>query len=273
MFKHSKVLNLSPQIRQGGDENKVSYKNFRKLASNLASTTRKARAREVVKVDCVVVFLLFSYFVFLANETCLVFGFHQLLPPRRRFCKCRGRAAAKIQICQKGEVAKIQICQRQKFAPWCWHLTKKWSFFEIFHLSKWIEVSFENLLSAFQSGRLQPLGGILPLRGRGWISYLGGRRSCQVEPPADCQGIRGGCWDHQEARSSNSRRGPPPGRAACLAIQVKGEDGRQPTSHEESKPTSHGEGGSQPTGERRSWKCGQATLIICRQPVHLLSAM
>ena len=82
--------------------------------------------------------------------------------------------------------------------------------------------------------------------------YLGGRRSCQVEPPADCQGIRGGCWDHQEARSSNSRRGPPPGRAACLAIQVKGEDGRQPTSHEESKPTSHGEGGSQPTGERRS---------------------
>ena len=78
MFKHSKVLNLSPQIRQGGDENKVSYKNFRKLASNLASTTRKARAREVVKVDCVVVLLLFSYFVFLANETCLVFGFHQL---------------------------------------------------------------------------------------------------------------------------------------------------------------------------------------------------
>ena len=105
-----------------------------------------------------------------------------------------------------------------------------------------MEVSFENLLSAFQSGRLQPLGGFLPLRGRGWISYLGGRRSCQVEPPADCQGIRGGCWDHQEARSSNSRRGPPPGPAACLAIQVKGEEGRQPTSHEESKPTSHGEG-------------------------------
>ena len=101
MFKHSKVLNLSPQIRQGGDENKVSYKNFRKLASNLASTTRKARARKVVKVDCVVVLLLFSYFVFLANETCLVFGFHQLLPPRRRFCKCRGGAVAKIQICQK----------------------------------------------------------------------------------------------------------------------------------------------------------------------------
>ena len=109
MFKHSKVLNLSPQIRQGGDENKVSYKNFRKLASNLASTTRKARAREVVKVDCVVVFLLFSYFVFLANETCLVFGFHQLLPPRRRFCKCRGGAAAKIQICQKVKSQKYKF--------------------------------------------------------------------------------------------------------------------------------------------------------------------
>ena len=109
MFKHSKVLNLSPQIRQGGDENKVSYKNFRKLASNLASTTRKARVREVVKVDCVVVLLLFSYFVFLANETCLVFGFHQLLPPRRRFCNCRGGAAAKIQICQKVKTQKYKF--------------------------------------------------------------------------------------------------------------------------------------------------------------------
>ena len=75
MFKHSKVLNLSPQIRQGGDENKVSYKNFRKLASNLASTTRKARVREVVKVDCVVVFLLF-HILFSSQMTpalCLAF--------------------------------------------------------------------------------------------------------------------------------------------------------------------------------------------------------
>ena len=109
MFKHSKVLNLSTQIRQGGDENKVSYKNFRKLSSNLASTTRKARAREVVKVDCVVVLLLFSYFVFLANETCLVFGFHQLLPPRRRFCIAEVEPQQKYKFVKKVKPRKYKF--------------------------------------------------------------------------------------------------------------------------------------------------------------------
>ena len=109
MFKHSKVLNLSPQIRQGGDENKVSSKNFRKLASNLASTTRKARAREVVKVDCVVVLLLFSYFVFLANETCLVFGFHQL-------CHLgSGFASAEVEPQQKYKFVKKVKPRKYKF--------------------------------------------------------------------------------------------------------------------------------------------------------------
>ena len=79
MFKHSKVLNLSPQIRQGGDENKVSYKNFKKLASNLASRTgRHVEQQMFAKAD---------EGGSLGDVLILVFGFHQV---RARFCKGKG---------------------------------------------------------------------------------------------------------------------------------------------------------------------------------------
>ena len=111
MFKHSKVLNLSPQIRQGGDENKVSYKNFRKLASNLASTTRKARAREVAKVDCVVVFFATFFHILFSSQMrpalCLAFI---------NFCHLgAGFASAEVEPQQKYKFVKKVKPRKYKF--------------------------------------------------------------------------------------------------------------------------------------------------------------
>ena len=127
MFKHSKVLNLSPPIRQGGDENKVSYKNFRKLASNLASTTRKARVRERWWRWIVLLFCYFFHILFSSQmrpALCLAFI---------NFCHLGAGFAlqrwsrSKYANLSKGEPAKIQIFQWQKIAPLYWRFLKKWN--------------------------------------------------------------------------------------------------------------------------------------------------